>query len=316
MTRYADEQLFRPSREVAGYWHLRLEQYFRQRRDHFDVVICTGNPFSHFEFARFAERHWYARTVLDYRDPFALNPRTALSDEARTAAACTEAGWNMSADLVTVVAPAWLDYLVHGGPEQWVEVIGNGFDERVAIPDIPARRAPGPHRFGHAGQFFPSTPPGILLDALSVAGDELHHMGIPLSDTHGATVTQYGRLPREDVLGVLAGLDCGVAWITRARTEIPTKVFDYIVAGLDVLILHRGEYEASPMWGLLQGVAGIFWVEDNLQAVQEFLEAYVPVRHTDPRRSAPLSRRESTKELIPLLAELAGPHKNSNEVPQ
>lgn len=306
VTALADHQLFRPSREVAGYWNLSLERYFEQRDDHFDVVICTGNPFSHFEFARFAQRHWYARAVLDYRDPFALNPRTDLSHGARAAAAHAEDGWNMSADLITVVAPAWIDYLVPGGPDTRVEVIGNGYDERVEVPDIPAERAPGPHRFGHAGQFFPSTPPDTLLHGLSRSGAELHHMGAPITDTGGARTTQYGRLPRQQVLEVLVGLDCGVAWITRARTEIPTKVFDYIVAGLDVLILHRGEHEDSPLWGLLRDVDGVHWVEDDPEAVDRFLADYVPTRHTEPDRSAPLSRRESTTRLLPLLQQVGG----------
>lgn len=306
LTELAEHQDFRPSREVAGYWNLALERYFEHRDDHFDVVICTGNPFSHFEFARFAQRQWFARTVLDYRDPFALNPRTVLSEAARAAAAYAEAGWNMTADLITVVAPAWTDYLVPGGPDTRVEVIGNGFDERVEAPTIPSDRGPGPHRFGHAGQFFPSTPPGILLEALAHSGGELHHMGVPVTDTAGAEVTQYGRLPRGQVLEVLSGLDCGVTWITRARTEIPTKVFDYIVAGLDVLILHRGEHEDSPLWGLLRGVEGIHWVKDEPDAIRQFLASYVPSRHTDPGRSAPLSRRESTRRLIPLLLDLGG----------
>lgn len=306
LTELAEHQEFRPSREVAGYWNLALECHFEQRGDHFDVVICTGNPFSHFEFARFAQCHWFARTVLDYRDPFALNPRTELSEPAREAAAYAEAGWNMTADLITVVAPAWIDHLVQGGPDTQVEVIGNGFDERVEAPAIPPERGAGPHRFGHAGQFFASTPPDILLEALAHSGAELHHMGVPLADTSGAEVTQYGRLPRARVLEVLSGLDCGIAWITRARTEIPTKVFDYIVAGLDVLILHRGEHEDSPLWGLVHDVRGVHWVHDDPGSLRQFLADYVPVRHTDPGRSAPLSRRESTRRLVPLLLDLGG----------
>lgn len=290
----------------TAFWHLGLEAYFDARQDEYDVVVCSGNPFAYFEFARYAKRRWYAKTILDYRDPFALNPRTAFREGQRGRAVQIEAGWNMMADAVTVVNDVCRELVVPVAPDQRIEVIPNGFDER-AQPDIvdQVRTPDSPIKLAHAGQIFPITPADTLLRAIAGRPVEFHHMGAPVADPLGATVVNHGRLPRAEVLERFGGLDCGVAYSTASGIETPTKVFDYLAAGLDVLLLHRGDgYEDSALAQMLDGVPGIHWVHDEEAAIADFLDGYQPQRHLDPQRAARFSRRQSTLRLIEVLREL------------
>ncbi|TRY17788.1 glycosyltransferase family 4 protein [Tessaracoccus rhinocerotis] len=300
----AASQSYPASRQVAGTWHWRLIDYFRNREDEYDVVIITGNPFPPFEFAHFATRHWYARTILDYRDPFAMSPRVAFTPESRAGATYIEAGWNMSADVVTVVNDACVALAVPGEQDPNVVVIPNGFDERVTAPARPQQRAAGPVRFGHAGQLFPITPPDPLLEAISHTAAEFHHMGTPLRTEIPANVTNYGRLPRSEVLETLGGMDCGVAYMAESGIETPTKVFDYLAAGLDLLLLHRGNIEGTALAAMLDGVAGAHFVKDTVEDISAWLATYEPMTHTDPARAERFSRRASTMKLIDLILEL------------
>ncbi len=300
----SDQRSYPVIKQVAGLWNLRLEEYFDDRDDEYDVVIISGNPFPPFEFARYAERRWYARTILDYRDPFALSPRIKLSAEALHDARDIEKGWNTGASIVTVVNDACADLVVPAGPDRRIEVIPNGFDERVSAASRPVERTPGPLRLGHAGQIFPITPPDPLLRALSRMDGEFHHIGLPLATDIPATVVNHGRMPREQVLDSLADMDCGVAYITASGIETPTKVFDYLAAGLDLLLLHRGNVEDTALASMLDGVPGVHWVLDDEQAIAEWLSGYEPAQHADPARAERFSRRASTANLIDLVLEL------------
>ena len=291
-------------KQVAGLWNRRLEEYFDDRDDEYDVVIISGNPFPPFEFARYAERRWYARTILDYRDPFSLSPRIKLSPEASHDARDIEKGWNMGASIVTVVNDACVELVVPGGPDDRIEVIPNGFDERVPASPRPGERSPGPVRLGHAGQIFLITPPDPLLRALSRSDGEFHHMGLPIATDIPAHVLNHGRMPREQVLESLANMDCGVAYITASGIETPTKVFDYLAAGLDLLLLHRGNVENTALFTMLDGVAGVHWVRDEEEAIADWLSEYEPSQHNDPARAQRFSRRSSTENLINLVLEL------------
>lgn len=288
--------------QQAAFWAYALEEYFEARRDEFDVVIITGNPFPPFEFARYAKRRWYAATVLDYRDPFSMNPRAGFAEVPRAVARYVEIGWNFMADVVTTVNERCAEW-VQADPNTRIEVVRNGFDERDGLAELPAERSGGAVRFVHAGQFYAISPPDELVRALPVHGDEFHQVG-PQLDIDGEGAHNHGVLPRSEVAQVLAGMDCGVTFSSELGFETPTKVFDYLAAGLDVLVMYRGDPENSALAAMLDGVEGVHWVQDEPAAIVAFLEAYEPTRHPDPERRLQFSRWASATKLVDIVTEL------------
>lgn len=289
--------------QQAAFWAYALEEYFDDRRDDFDVVVITGNPFPPFEFARYAKRRWYAATVLDYRDPFSMNPRAAMSDAAHTVARYVEVGWNHMADIVTTVNERCAEW-VQADPQTRIEVIRNGFDERDGLPELVAEREAGRIRFAHAGRFYGISPPDEFIRALSTHGAELHQLGSQL-DYDGPTVRNRGSVPRGEVVPVLTGMDCGVTFSSELGFETPTKVFDYLAAGLDILILYRGNPAESALAEMLDGVRGVHWVVDDEATIGSFLSEYTPTRHLGRERRLRFSRSASTTTMLDLVRELA-----------
>ncbi|GAA4895464.1 hypothetical protein GCM10025789_11200 [Tessaracoccus lubricantis] len=306
-TTLLEDGLNRPypyTRQVAGFWTWALERYFTPRDDEYDVVILSGNPYPYFDFAAFARRTWHARVILDYRDPFVGNPRHKWGAEARKDAEYLEAGWNLDADVVTVVNQGCKDVTVRGSAQTRIEIVPNGFDERVASPPLFDREPGSPVRFSHAGQIYRITPPDSLLKAIAGTDMEFHQIGAPQAEDFGAHVVLHPRVPREEALRLLSATDCGVTFVGESGIETPTKMFDYLALGLDVLILHRDKLEGTAMWDMLHGVDGVYWVHDDVDSVREFLTTYEPRRHRDPDRAAPFMRRSSTLRLIELVREL------------
>ncbi len=287
--------------QQAALWSHALEGYFDSRSDEFDVVIITGNPFPPFEFARYAKRRWYARTILDYRDPFSMNPRAAFGEVAQAVARHVEIGWNHMADVVTSVNDRCAEW-VQADPSIRVEVIRNGYDERLGLPELADERAAGPIRFVHAGQFYGVTPPDTFVQAVTDVGSEFHQVG---SGLEVEAVRNHGMLPHSDMVSVLSTMDCGVTFSSELGFETPTKVFDYLAAGLEVLVLYRGDADDSALARMLEGVEGVHWVLDDRPAILEFLEAYgPPPSHRDLERRLKYSRSASTLELVGIIREI------------
>lgn len=113
----------------GGWWHLALERYFSGTDDEYDVVICIGSPFGHFDFAHYAKRRWFARTILAYGEPFAGNPAAVWDPGAEEAATYLEAGWNMDADLVLAADAAAASQVVPGKADTRIEVLSDEIDE-------------------------------------------------------------------------------------------------------------------------------------------------------------------------------------------
>lgn len=297
------ERAYPYTRQTAGYWTWALERYFEPRDDEFDVVILSGNPYPYFDFANFAQRRWHARVILDYRDPFVGNPRHQWQPDAEADARYLEAGWNLTADAVTVVNQGCADVTVRGSEDTRIEIVPNGFDERVPLPVHAERQAGSPVRFSHAGQIYRITPPDKLLEAMAGIDMEFHQIGAAVDGDFGANVVHHPRVPREEALRILSTTDCGVTFLGDSGIETPTKMFDYLALGLDILVLHRGA-EGTAMAAMLDGVEGVHWVRDEVESIREFLAGYEPRRHPDPARAEPFTRRASALKLLDLIREL------------
>lgn len=189
-------------------WRIALENHFGVSDERYDVVIITGNPFGVFDFAAYAKRRWSARVVLDYRDPFANNPRMAYSTEARDWARYIERGYNFQADLVTVVNKDCAA-MVEGRDDVRVAVVPNGFDKRRS-PTAPSRWTDDDGRihFVHAGTIFHDRSPNALIGSLDATKHRLHHIGnvarIDQEQLASEVVRAHGMLPYDQTLELVA----------------------------------------------------------------------------------------------------------------
>jgi hypothetical protein len=287
---------------LSHFWRIGLERYFKDLDEVFDIVIISGNPFPVFDFAAFAKRQWSCRVILDYRDPFANNPRILYKPEAREWARYIERGHNFQADLVTVVNAHCIP-LVEAGDELNKAIVPNGYDERWLQDSMPRfSETDGLVHFVHAGTFYHYNSPGDLIASFRTRNHKFHQIGnTPSSSFTGLGVDAiecHGSLPYDEVLTLISQCDCGVVFVSESGFDTPTKMYDYLAHGLDLLIVSPGRVKAGAVADRLEGLDGVFWVSNTQDELSAFLRAYSPSpsRRRESQTNS-FSRRESTMKL-------------------
>lgn len=287
---------------LSHYWRIGLERYFEARNDAFDVVILSGNPFAVFDFAAFAKRRWSSHVILDYRDPFVNNPRILYRPEQRDWARYVERGYNFQADLVTVVNLNCVP-LIEAEEELRPVIVPNGFDEQQIQPPWPrSRDKTGLVHFVHAGSFRNYTSPESMIASLAVDQHKLHHIGndAHFSQSLAADVVEcHGVVPYDQVLNLISQADCGVVFVSETGFDTPTKMYDYLAHGLDLLIVTHGPLRVGAVATTLEGLDGVYWVPNTETDLAAFLRSYTPspVRR-DQSQTRRFSRQAGTELLL------------------
>ena len=292
---------------LSHYWRYSLEQYFDGIDEQFDVVIISGNPFSCFDFAAYAKRRWHARVILDYRDPFANNPRFQYTPEAREWARYIERGYNHQSDAVAVVSDHVAGYL-EASADLEVLVVPNGYDERISGHIERAELPTNVVNFVHAGSFYFDRSPRTLLGEMDPSNHLFHHVG-PDSGLESdlrehAAMVMYGFKDYETTLSIVGGADCGVVFLSESSFETTTKVFDYLAMGIDIMLCTPGDVGRGSLADILSGQEGVYWCRNTPEDVARFLGSYTPSRSREGRDTARFARRHSTRILVDKILDL------------
>ncbi len=291
---------------LGYFWRVALERYFARTALSFDVVVISGNPFACFDFAAFAHAQWGARVVLDYRDPFALNPRFKYEPAALNKAIFIEAGYNFQADLILAVNEECVE-LVVGHGEHRTEIVANGYDERIAAAVVPAELDRRRINFVHAGSLYYYGRVEELLGALEPARHCLHHVGHPpalsAAMVESGVLELHGLQPYPIALSIVAGADCGIVFLTDSGFESTTKIFDYLCFDLDVLVISPDDTPRGALAEIANAGGKLHWVCNTREALAEFLTNYQPSQRR-PGFGERYSRAESTRRFLRLLGVL------------
>ena len=291
---------------LGYFWRVALERYFARSELHFDTVVISGNPFAYFDFAAFAHAHWGAKVVLDYRDPFALNPVMNYDAAARSTATYIEAGYNFQADLILAVNEDCAARVVGHG-EHATAVVANGYDERI-VPDIvPVELDRKRINLVHAGALNHYRRLDELLDILDGERHRLHHVGraptLAPGKPAGDVLVLHGMQTYRNTLAILAGADCGIVFLSDSGFETTTKIFDYLCFDLDVLVVSPDRTPRGPLAAIAAAGGKLHWVENTRTDLMRFLADYVPSRRR-PGFGERYSRAASTRHLLGLLEAL------------
>jgi glycosyltransferase involved in cell wall biosynthesis len=315
------------------------------RKEPFDLVLATGNPFASFAAAWMIGRSLRIPYALDYRDPWTFNPLTealnfppgssAWSWERRVLRDAAEVvhvnepirrwyaeRYPFAAERMTVVPNGWEPELL-GGPAP-VEPVP-AFPERAG-----ARRRP--LRFGYLGTMTDQLPLEQLFAGWrearrhpELADAELHlhgHLGffphsadpllarMPLDE--GIGVRYRGPVAKAQVGEVYRELDAMVFLAGGSTYVTSGKIFEYMATGRPIVSVHRPGIAAAdvlrghPMWFGGEGLASAE-VAASLIAAARTARTLRPEEVAAARAHAERFTREAT--LTPLeqrLRRLAG----------
>ena len=268
--------------------------------DHYDCVVLSGNPFYFFSSAAELRRRG-AKVVLDFRDPFAHNPRLRRDSDQAALLAELEHQYVESADHIVSVNQTCLDLIAPGAPVPRT-VVPNGFDDEAFAGDRELRSPERRPVVAVAGRIYPSHDPSKLLSVLAQRGLRFVHVG-PSDDRveQGDLVSGTGWLALPALATLLQTVDLGVVFTNGDPFESTTKVFDYVGANLEILVVTDGEPGSGELGGVLAGLDGVWWVRNDAAEIDEFFSSYQPVVMNRSNR-LDFSRRAFTRRLVDVIS--------------
>ncbi|MDJ0768355.1 MAG: FkbM family methyltransferase [Ilumatobacter sp.] len=271
----------------------------------YDVVVMTGNPFYCFDAAA-QIRGLGSRVVLDFRDPFVNNPRLSHNEVQTALLTRFQQEFLPHADAVTTVNGTCLDLVCGEAYQGRRVVISNGFDEKVAVPRSHGPRSSDGATIVLAGRLYATHDPRHLLASLDGSPHRLVHVGPPdprLADLDRPDVEAIGRVPYTELGEILAEADVGLIITNGDPFEHTTKVFDYIGADLEIVILTDGEPQTGELHDLTANLDGVHWVRNTEEDVADFVASFEPSFAPRADRMA-FSRAAQTDRLIDLIVDL------------
>ena len=253
-----------------------LDQQLTVKENKPNVIIFTGNPFYYFGVANYIKNKYGILTVLDYRDPFANNPLMLRSLKVKTVQKKLESYYNSNADIICVVNSKCLELIEGPVSNKRTLIIENGFDESL-YKERSKISTEGALTFVYAGSFGAFRSGEVFLEALSGFEHKMNYVGG--DEKFGIEydfVQRLGHRPISETSKIISEADVGVVFATGETFESTTKIYDYIGAGLPILIVTNGEPRTGAIHELTKNLNEIYWVLNSKSEIKNFLESYIP----------------------------------------
>lgn len=216
-----------------------------------DVVYASCSPFSSALSARIIALVLRKPLVLDFRDPWTVNPYMHIGGPRRALTRLTER-WCISGASAILLNTTGTERLYKNAYPEFADrfrVLPNGFDRLTPVESSPGT----PFRIFHIGSFYGPRRPDLLLEALSqliqeghVARDDVEFVQVGEKwPSFGAfhesvPITEMPPVPRDQALELMSG--ASLLYLKQGWEEgiteyvsVAAKTYEYLATGLPVL---------------------------------------------------------------------------------
>lgn len=235
------KSFFKHDRGVT--WFNDLRKYFNSidQDFNFDVVLLTGGPFLHFGIGNFLKKRHGCKIILDFRDPFAINPLFSKQYFLKVfIKKCLEKIYISKADYIITVNKYCADLLSENDSTK-VAIIDNGFDEKLVGKALKNNTTKDNSKINivYAGKLSQGREIGVFLNFIEKNPNILfHYIGNDYDLIAGrANTIIYGAKSYEETLMIISGCEIGLVLTGGNNFESTTKIFDYIGLEKKVLVI-------------------------------------------------------------------------------
>lgn len=294
-------------------WSQRLHDVISKNEHAFaaNAVLISGNPFFYFEIGAWYKSTLNSTVVYDFRDPFAGNPRIQYKTQQRLVLKDMERGYLKSADIAVAVNKTCLDLITQLKSVTYLEV-ANGYDERVVNKAKPlARRSKRKIKFIYAGTFYPDCSAENFVNAMDPKKHEFDHYGLSQKD-HDVLLKfdafhWRGSASYPAVVSAAKSSDVGLIFTGGKKFEQTTKIFDYIAADIDIVIVTAGTPKTGEIHNMTRDLERVYWIENTPKKINKFFENYKVTRGARKNKTS-FTRKAQTQKLITLLNSFSDPN--------
>ncbi len=266
-------------------WLKNLKKFTKEniKKNSYDYVVITGNPFLHF-FIINEYKKLGVQTILDFRDPFATNPRGIKLDSPikkfkNYILKRIEKYFIKNANyIITVNQYCVLLLQDHEKFKDKIHIIDNGYDEQLLrLVDAKKIEKRLPLHICYAGKLYKDRNPLKFLDIIKQQDNFIfHHIGEEseyLIDINGEKVIKHGLKSYIETLNIIGQMEIAVIFTSGYTFESTTKIFDYIALDRIILIITDGGIKTGAIDDITKNYPQVYWAKNNVIDIEVTLQS-------------------------------------------
>ena len=284
-------------------WAKDLKSYFENKPElKFDYVIFSGGPFMHFSMVKYLKNRLNCQVALDYRDPFALNPRMKGSAIKNKVKLFYEKKFNKSADLVFTVNDVCKNVLAF--PDK-IDIISNGFDDSAmkSLPAITNLDSKFVNLF-IGGKLYSDCPIVNLVEVVQSKKQlKLKQIGFKyaeLDDLKDERISSIGFMSYLELMRELQSAEIAVLMTGGKAFESPTKMYDYLGFNKKILVITEGGKKKGVIGDVLSSYPNVEWANNNSPEIQNAINKLIE-KEVQPFDTTVFARKNGLQKLTKIL---------------
>lgn len=262
-------------------WKKNIQSYLENKPlDAPDLVIITGGPFMHFGLTSWMKKKYSCKVILDYRDPFAINPGFKNGWLKVKIKQVIEKRFNAAADgLITV--NEYCGKIISLFNSKPSVIAQNGYDETVACETLEVDLNEKVS-FSYAGKFY--FDPGPIQEAVIQEKVDLHYIGPDENrlDVNDEFIHSKGFVDYPRALEVIGKNDVGIIQTYGHEFQSTTKIFDYVRCERAILIVSGDKLHEGSIHDELKRYPNVFWAKNDSKSIAEAIRAIKDSSYAEP----------------------------------
>ena len=262
-------------------WKKNIQSYLKKNvLDSPDLVIITGGPFMHFGLTNWLKKKYACKVILDYRDPFAINPGFENAPFKVKIKQFVEKSFNAAADgLITV--NEYCGKIISLFGEKPSVIAQNGYDETVSCQPEEVKLNESVS-FSYAGKFYFDPTP--IQDAVNQSKVNLFYIGPDESQLNldSEFVHSNGFVDYKMALEVIGKNDVGIIQTFGHEFQSTTKIFDYVRCERAILIVSADKLHEGSIHDELKNYPNVFWAKNETASIAIAIEEIKLSSYTKP----------------------------------
>ncbi len=294
-----------PIKDEGITWKKEIKQSILEKNKNYDVVVMSGSPFMYFSLTSFFQKRG-SKVILDYRDPFANNPRFDNSVIKIKAKEYYESKFNKQADKILTVNQYCLELLSgYSQSNKKFEIIKNGYED-LPVEGNSNILSKSEVNFIYTGTFFADRNPNNLLDVIGQFGNhKFHHVGRETDIFNHSGINSYGLMPYSSMLSAIDESDICVSFSSGKPFESTTKIYDYIYRKKPIWIISNQEIKNGGIWDELKDYPKVVWSINDRKSIEKDLPIVLELINQNADIDvSPYSRKSGLLKLINLFEEI------------
>lgn len=262
--------------DLGAGWYFPLKEFLTKELsiNEYDYVIFTGNPYFHFPLARIIENNG-VKTVLDFRDPMAKNPRAVKADNLKRKIKYMLIRrletWLISKSTKSISVNRYCKSLLDRRVFHKVEIIDNGYDEKVFDGCDPHTEITANSLF-YAGSLYSDRSPYALVECLKSSNFTFHHIGPVFEGLHADdNIVLHGVKSYKETIDLSRSFEVGLIFTSGYNFESTTKIFDYIALKKKILIITEQEVKTGALHEITCEYPLVEWATNDSTSILEAL---------------------------------------------